>query len=66
MTDFKFDLQTIGRKLAYLRRRNLELEQEVKDLKQTIEDILLSPGSFEYYSGIAHPLNDGPTDNKVK
>ena len=59
------DLKSIGRKLAWCRKRISQLEAEVTDLqierdglKLVIEDILLAPGTHEYYSGRQHPMKD--------
>lgn len=44
------------KKIEDLQKRVIELEEENKSLKQTVEDILLSPGSFEYYRDGDHPM----------
>ena len=59
------DLQSIGRQLAWCRKRISQLEAEVTDLqierdglKLVIEEILLSPGTYEYYGEKPHPMKD--------
>ena len=58
----KFDLQTAGIKLANARKEIERLGQENTDLriqidgyKMLIEEILLAPGTYDYFTG-NHPM----------
>ena len=57
------DLQSIGILVARLRKERDELKRENAELRQMVEDIICSPGTWEYETGKGHPLKDGPTQN---
>ena len=52
------DLQSVGNAIAGYRKRIKELEKENDDLRQLVEDLILSPGEYEYSTGKSHPLTD--------
>ena len=60
------DLQSTGiqisnyrKQIAQLKARVVDLEIERDSLRLVIEEILLSPGSYEHYTGNkSHPMND--------
>lgn len=58
------DLQTAGIIIANLRRKIRELELECFNLRETIETIICAPGTYEFYKGKSHPLNEGSNKNE--
>ena len=65
------DLQSIGRQLAWYRRENKKLHEELVDcqikldgMKLLLEEVMLSPGSYEYFTDRSnHPMK---SDDKTR